>query len=226
MTASSLIRLGSVVNKKSSDFALTICKILKVNKWSSTAMDDLEFHPIIPGHMQFKLKVELNGLKLEKYKYKINLEDMVMKFVNESQFVGLLSLFDPPIHDSAETILIECNMEFKDIEVPKFQDSAIYELICAVAPSLSNTEETHNILKFAHCAKHIENRAKENKIIDEKSMIKKYQNEIWLLKEEPEPEVAGSYNFSSGVKMILLYVLYGTCNVGNCWRATGDTEDS
>ncbi|TYH02657.1 hypothetical protein ES288_A09G158400v1 [Gossypium darwinii] len=59
-------------------------------------------------------------------------------------------------------------------------------LICTVTPSSSNSEETHNTLKFAHRAKHIEIQAEQNKIIDEKSLIKKYQNEICALKEELE----------------------------------------
>ncbi|KAL0680654.1 hypothetical protein Bca4012_047501 [Brassica carinata] len=60
------------------------------------------------------------------------------------------------------------------------------QLICTVTPASSCTEETHNTLKFAHRAKHIEIQAAQNKIIDEKSLIKKYQNEIRQLKEELE----------------------------------------
>lgn len=59
-------------------------------------------------------------------------------------------------------------------------------LICTVTPSSSSTEETHNTLKFAHRAKHIEIQTAQNKIIDEKSLIKKYQQEIQCLKEELE----------------------------------------
>ncbi|XP_027924371.1 kinesin-like protein KIN-7K, chloroplastic isoform X4 [Vigna unguiculata] len=59
-------------------------------------------------------------------------------------------------------------------------------LVCTVTPSSSSTEETHNTLKFAHRAKYIEIRASQNKIIDEKSLIKKYQQEIQCLKEELE----------------------------------------
>ncbi|CAA6664250.1 unnamed protein product [Spirodela intermedia] len=59
-------------------------------------------------------------------------------------------------------------------------------LICTVTPSSSNSEETHNTLKFAHRAKCIEIQASQNIIIDEKSLIKKYQNEIRSLKEELE----------------------------------------
>ncbi|KAG9134951.1 hypothetical protein Leryth_001248 [Lithospermum erythrorhizon] len=58
-------------------------------------------------------------------------------------------------------------------------------------PSSSNSEETHNTLKFAHRAKHIEIQAAQNKIIDEKSLIKKYQNEIRRLKEELEQLKSG-----------------------------------
>jgi len=55
-----------------------------------------------------------------------------------------------------------------------------------VTPASSNSEETHNTLKFAHRAKRIEIQASQNKIIDEKSLIKKYQTEIRRLKEELE----------------------------------------
>ncbi|CAH1439908.1 unnamed protein product [Lactuca virosa] len=56
--------------------------------------------------------------------------------------------------------------------------------ICTVTPSSSNSEEIHNTLKFAHHAKHIEIQAPQNKINDEKSLIKAYQNQIRSLKEE------------------------------------------
>ncbi|KAL0833145.1 hypothetical protein Bca101_085034 [Brassica carinata] len=45
-------------------------------------------------------------------------------------------------------------------------------------------EETHNTLKFASRAKNIEIYASRNQIIDEKSLIKKYQREISILKLE------------------------------------------
>ncbi|XP_062225681.1 kinesin-like protein KIN-7E, chloroplastic isoform X2 [Phragmites australis] len=57
-------------------------------------------------------------------------------------------------------------------------------LICTVTPASSNSEETHNTLKFSHRSKHVEIKASQNKIIDEKSLIKKYQKEISCLKEE------------------------------------------
>ncbi|KAJ7965535.1 Kinesin-like protein [Quillaja saponaria] len=57
-------------------------------------------------------------------------------------------------------------------------------LICTVTPASSNGEETHNTLKFAHRSKHMEIKASQNKILDEKSLIKKYQREISNLKQE------------------------------------------
>lgn len=38
------------------------------------------------------------------------------------------------------------------------------QLICTVTPSSSSSEETHNTLKFAHRAKHIEIQAAQNKV--------------------------------------------------------------
>ncbi|XP_059668536.1 kinesin-like protein KIN-7K, chloroplastic isoform X2 [Cornus florida] len=81
-----------------------------------------------------------------------------------------------PYRDSKLTRLLQSSLSGHDR----------VSLICTVTPSSSNSEETHNTLKFAHRAKHIEIQAAQNKIIDEKSLIKKYQNEIHCLKEELE----------------------------------------
>ncbi|GJV77675.1 kinesin-like protein KIN-7K, chloroplastic isoform X1 [Tanacetum coccineum] len=83
------------------------------------------------------------------------------------------------------------HIPYRDSKLTRLLQSSLsghgrVSLICTVTPSSSNTEETHNTLKFAHRAKHIEIQAAQNKIIDEKSLIKKYQNEIRLLKEELE----------------------------------------
>ncbi|XP_057488958.1 kinesin-like protein KIN-7K, chloroplastic [Actinidia eriantha] len=81
------------------------------------------------------------------------------------------------------------HVPYRDSKLTRLLQSSLsgrgrVSLICTVTPSSSSTEETHNTLKFAHRAKHIEIQAAQNKIIDEKSLIKKYQNEIRSLKEE------------------------------------------
>ncbi|KAG8371825.1 hypothetical protein BUALT_Bualt12G0003400 [Buddleja alternifolia] len=83
------------------------------------------------------------------------------------------------------------HVPYRDSKLTRLLQSSLsghgrVSLICTVTPSSSNSEETHNTLKFAHRAKHIEIQAAQNKIIDEKSLIKKYQNEIRNLKEELE----------------------------------------
>ncbi|XP_010243397.1 PREDICTED: kinesin-like protein KIN-7K, chloroplastic isoform X2 [Nelumbo nucifera] len=83
------------------------------------------------------------------------------------------------------------HIPYRDSKLTRLLQSSLsghgrVSLICTVTPSSSNSEETHNTLKFAHRAKHIEIQASQNKIIDEKSLIKKYQNEIRCLKEELE----------------------------------------
>lgn len=83
------------------------------------------------------------------------------------------------------------HIPYRDSKLTRLLQSSLsghgrVSLICTVTPSSSNNEETHNTLKFAHRAKHIEVQAAQNKIIDEKSLIKKYQNEIRCLKEELE----------------------------------------
>ncbi|KAL9399747.1 hypothetical protein Peur_008708 [Populus x canadensis] len=83
------------------------------------------------------------------------------------------------------------HIPYRDSKLTRLLQSSLsghgrVSLICTVTPSSSSSEETHNTLKFAHRAKHIEIQAAHNKIIDEKSLIKKYQNEIRSLKEELE----------------------------------------
>ncbi|KAL0405035.1 UNVERIFIED_CONTAM: Kinesin-like protein KIN-7L, chloroplastic [Sesamum radiatum] len=83
------------------------------------------------------------------------------------------------------------HIPYRDSKLTRLLQSSLsghgrVSLICTVTPSSSNSEETNNTLKFAHRAKHIEIQAAQNKIIDEKSLIKKYQTEIRCLKEELE----------------------------------------
>ncbi|KAG9459852.1 hypothetical protein H6P81_004360 [Aristolochia fimbriata] len=81
------------------------------------------------------------------------------------------------------------HIPYRDSKLTRLLQSSLsghgrVSLICTVTPSSSNSEETHNTLKFAHRTKRIEIQASQNKIIDEKSLIKKYQHEIRMLKEE------------------------------------------
>ncbi|THU57821.1 hypothetical protein C4D60_Mb03t07590 [Musa balbisiana] len=83
------------------------------------------------------------------------------------------------------------HIPYRDSKLTRLLQSSLsgqgrVSLVCTVTPSSSNAEETHNTLKFAHRAKCIEIQASQNKIIDEKSLIKKYQNEIRCLKQELE----------------------------------------
>ncbi|XP_043691550.1 kinesin-like protein KIN-7K, chloroplastic [Telopea speciosissima] len=83
------------------------------------------------------------------------------------------------------------HIPYRDSKLTRLLQSSLsgrgrVSLICTVTPASSNSEETHNTMKFAHRAKHIEIQASQNKIIDEKSLIKKYQSEIRNLKKELE----------------------------------------
>ncbi|XP_050365006.1 kinesin-like protein KIN-7C, mitochondrial [Argentina anserina] len=81
------------------------------------------------------------------------------------------------------------HIPYRDSKLTRLLQSSLsghgrISLICTLTPASSNTEETHNTLKFAHRSKYVEVKAAQNKIIDEKSLIKKYQREITSLKEE------------------------------------------
>ncbi|XP_057456471.1 kinesin-like protein KIN-7D, mitochondrial [Lotus japonicus] len=81
------------------------------------------------------------------------------------------------------------HVPYRDSKLTRLLQSSLsghghVSLICTVTPASSNMEETHNTLKFASRAKRVEIYASRNKIIDEKSLIKKYQREISVLKYE------------------------------------------
>ncbi|KAI5388441.1 Kinesin-like protein KIN-7D [Lathyrus oleraceus] len=81
------------------------------------------------------------------------------------------------------------HVPYRDSKLTRLLQSSLsghghVSLICTVTPASSNMEETHNTLKFASRAKRVEIYASRNKIIDEKSLIKKYQKEISVLKHE------------------------------------------
>ncbi|KAI5068078.1 hypothetical protein GOP47_0016423 [Adiantum capillus-veneris] len=81
------------------------------------------------------------------------------------------------------------HVPFRDSKLTRLLQSSLsgqgrVSLICTITPASSYFEETHNTLKFAHRAKHVEIHTSSNKIMDEKSLIKKYQKEIVSLKEE------------------------------------------
>ncbi|XP_027910732.1 kinesin-like protein KIN-7D, mitochondrial isoform X2 [Vigna unguiculata] len=81
------------------------------------------------------------------------------------------------------------HVPYRDSKLTRLLQSSLsghghVSLICTVTPASSNMEETHNTLKFASRAKRVEIYASRNKIIDEKSLIKKYQREISILKHE------------------------------------------
>ncbi|XP_010664196.1 kinesin-like protein KIN-7E, chloroplastic isoform X2 [Vitis vinifera] len=81
------------------------------------------------------------------------------------------------------------HIPYRDSKLTRLLQSSLsghgrVSLICTVTPASSNTEETHNTLKFAHRSKRVEIKASQNKIMDEKSLIKKYQKEISSLKQE------------------------------------------
>ncbi|CAL8997106.1 unnamed protein product [Prunus brigantina] len=81
------------------------------------------------------------------------------------------------------------HIPYRDSKLTRLLQSSLsghgrISLICTVTPASSNSEETHNTLKFAHRSKRVEIKASQNKIMDEKSIIKKYQREISSLKQE------------------------------------------
>ena len=65
-------------------------------------------------------------------------------------------------------------------------NGARISVVCTVTPASSQAEETHNTLKFATRAKKIEITAQRNEIVDQASLIRRYQEEIQALRSQLE----------------------------------------
>ena len=63
-------------------------------------------------------------------------------------------------------------------------NGARISVICTVTPASSQAEETHNTLKFATRAKKVEITAQRNEIVDQASLIRRYQEEILTLRSQ------------------------------------------
>ncbi|GAQ93036.1 hypothetical protein KFL_012640010 [Klebsormidium nitens] len=83
------------------------------------------------------------------------------------------------------------HIPYRDSKLTRLLQSSLsghgrISLICTITPASGALEETHNTVKFARRAKHVEIALEKHKIMDERSLIKKYQREINELRQELE----------------------------------------
>jgi centromeric protein E len=101
------------------------------------------------------------------------------------------------------------HIPYRDSKLTRLLQSSLsghghVSLICTITPASSNMEETHNTLKFASRAKRVEIYAARNRMIDEKSLIKKYQREISSLKQELDQLRRGLIGGASQEEIMIL----------------------
>ncbi|KAL6906522.1 hypothetical protein ACP4OV_004123 [Aristida adscensionis] len=101
------------------------------------------------------------------------------------------------------------HIPYRDSKLTRLLQSSLsghghVSLICTITPASSNMEETHNTLKFASRAKRVEIYASRNRMIDEKSLIKKYQREISSLKQELDQLRRGMIGGASQEEIMIL----------------------
>ncbi|CAI6000199.1 unnamed protein product [Closterium sp. NIES-64] len=154
--------------------------------------------PAVRSHTIFTLTVESSGRDLEGYEEvtysQLNLIDLAGSensrattgnnvrrregtFINKSLLTlgTVISKLSErkqshvPYRDSKLTRLLQTSLS----------GNARISLICTVTPASGTLEETHNTLKFASRAKHVEIRANANKILDEKSLIRSIRRRSW-----------------------------------------------
>ncbi|OIV95465.1 hypothetical protein TanjilG_06927 [Lupinus angustifolius] len=95
------------------------------------------------------------------------------------------------------------HIPYRDSKLTRLLQSSLsghgrVSLICTVTPSSSSTEETHNTLKFAHRAKHIEIQAAQNKLEDRQVRLQS------RLEQEEEAKAALLGRIQRLTKLILV----------------------
>jgi len=86
-----------------------------------------------------------------------------------------------PFRDSKLTRLLQASLSGTGARIA---------IVCCITPAAAQAEETHTTLKFATRAKSVKIAASRNEILDEKSMIVRYQKEILTLKRKLEQVMA------------------------------------
>lgn len=80
-----------------------------------------------------------------------------------------------PFRDSKLTQLLQSSLSGSGARVA---------IVCCITPAAAQAEETHNTLKFATRARSVRILASRNELLDDKSMIMRYQREILGLKNQ------------------------------------------
>ncbi|KAK3268519.1 hypothetical protein CYMTET_22985 [Cymbomonas tetramitiformis] len=89
------------------------------------------------------------------------------------------------------------HVPYRDSKLTRFLQGSLsgngrIAMVCTVTPGSINAEETHNTLKFASRAKRVELKPETLHVLDDKSLIKKYQQEIIELRNQLESLMQGS----------------------------------
>lgn len=93
-----------------------------------------------------------------------------------------------PFRDSKLTRLLQNSLSGTGAKVA---------VVCNITPAGAQAEETHNTLKFATRAKMVKIAVSKNEIVDDKSLIRRYQREVQELKQQLARITAGSLHAPS-----------------------------
>eukprot|EP00595_Chromulina_sp_UTEXLB2642_P003564 CAMPEP_0196764274 /NCGR_PEP_ID=MMETSP1095-20130614/5787_1 /TAXON_ID=96789 ORGANISM="Chromulina nebulosa, Strain UTEXLB2642" /NCGR_SAMPLE_ID=MMETSP1095 /ASSEMBLY_ACC=CAM_ASM_000446 /LENGTH=744 /DNA_ID=CAMNT_0042119433 /DNA_START=117 /DNA_END=2351 /DNA_ORIENTATION=+ len=102
----------------------------------------------------------------------LTLSTIIHKLSEEKTTTGAVKRQHLPYRDSKLTRILQ----------PSLDGNAHIAVVCTISPTLSCLDETHNTLKFATRAKSVRMNAKVNEVMDEKTLLKVYREEIEQLK--------------------------------------------
>lgn len=132
--------------------------------------------------LSYLTMVDLAGSESAKAEVNRN-QRMEGSFINKS----LLTL-GTVIHKLSEGGAV--HIPFRDSKLTRILANSLtgngarVSVICTITPASIQAEETHNTLKFASRAKKITIEAKRNEILDQSSLIARYQQELALLRHQ------------------------------------------
>lgn len=108
------------------------------------------------------------------------------KFINQS-LLTLSTIIQRLSEEKAGGFNRRQHLPYRDSKLTRIMQSALsgnanIAIVCTISPALSCVDESNNTMKFAARAKKIKTESKVNEVMDDKTLLRQYREEIDLLR--------------------------------------------
>jgi centromeric protein E len=165
------------MNEKSSR-AHTLLKLIVESKKRCDSMDS-------PVQVSVLNLVDLAGSENAKMTNSTGESAREAKCINQSLLT--LSVIIQRLSNEKSDLSSKQYLPYRDSKLTRLLQSSLsgkaqIAIICTVSPTKACVDESHNTLKFAARAKTIRTKAHINELLDDKTLLRAYKNEIHILK--------------------------------------------